>query len=155
MIVKKSTLDLKEYFIINNSFEFSPSSDGLDSDVLFSNYLIDIDYAFKTDDDISFQIYTKIEVNFNGEYKGYLISVEGVGFFEFGDLELAEKVSLLNFSALAVCINNLRNYMSVLTSHSALGKYLLPSIDLNDLIDQKKLIIKKVKENQTTKKKKL
>jgi hypothetical protein len=84
------------------------------------------------------------------------LSVEGVGFFELGIevLTLTDKISFLNFSALPICINNLRNYLSVLTSHAALGKYLLPSIDLNDLIDQKNSRINLVKKKQASKKKK-
>jgi len=37
MIVKKSPLDLKEYFVITNSFQFSPPVDELDTESLFSN----------------------------------------------------------------------------------------------------------------------
>jgi len=51
-------------------------------------------------------------------------------------------------------MNNLRNYLSVLSYHTALGKYLLPSIDVNDLIDQKNSRINQVKKKQARKKKK-
>ncbi len=42
-----------------------------------------------------------------------------------------------NYTSLIITINHLRNFISNITSYGPLGKYVLPSIDMTDLINQK------------------
>jgi preprotein translocase subunit SecB len=44
---------------------------------------------------------------------------------------------LLQFSAVSIALNSLRGFISSLTANAPFGRYILPSIDVNDLFRQK------------------
>lgn len=149
MIIKKSPFDLQDFVIINNVFRYKNPPNDVDPEQLFSEYKIDIDYIFQTEDELFFQVFIKVLINESGEKDGYSFTTEGIGFFQFeSDVSTKEKVNYLNFSGIPMCINSIRSFVGLLTSHSPMGKYLLPSIDLNDLVEQKNERIKKVKKNK-------
>lgn len=152
MIIKKSPLDLEDFVIVNNKFQFKPKIDEMTAEDVFDKYVVDIDYMIRTDDELSFQIFVKMDINKSEEQSGYVIFVEGIGFFNFDEtVTNEEKLKFLNFSGLPICINNLRNFVSLLTTHASFGRYLLPAIDVNDLLLQKS---KKVKSHKKVKVKK-
>jgi preprotein translocase subunit SecB len=156
MIALKSVFDLQEFVILRNTYEFKPPEKGniIVSDII-SKYLIDIDYTIKAKgkENLQFQIFVKIEINKDFIQPGYSLFIEGVGFFKFEkshQLSDDEKLSFLQTSGISICINCLRSLMGGLTAYGPFGKYLLPSIDVNDLVEQKVL-----KMQETVKKKKL
>lgn len=68
---------------------------------------------------------------------GYKFNVFGTGRFRINDIEKLEKAQLDNlifYSAVPMVLNNIRGYITNMTSYGTFGKYMLPSIDLNDLI---------------------
>jgi len=142
MLIKKSPLDLQDFLVTQNTFKFIPTDEEIDADHIFKNYLIDIEYSINTKDDLNFQLYVKIEVNASGESPGYSLTAEGVGIFLLGDgLSLDDKKRFLNYSALSICINNLRSLFSTITAHYPLGKYVMPAVDVNDLVSQKAKLV--------------
>lgn len=146
MIANRSPLDLAEFALISQQYKFTPPDDGIDVMALMDGYEIDIDFSINTRDDIQFQMYVSIGINKNGILPGYIISSEGVGFFDFanaGDLSKKEKGEFLQVSGISICINQLRGIIISLTSNGPLGKYLLPSIDVNDLLNEKLKAISK------------
>ncbi|MEC3879338.1 hypothetical protein [Parapedobacter sp. 10938] len=146
MIAKRSPLDLAEFALLSQQYKFTPLDDGVNVMALMDGYEIDIDFSISTRDDIQFQLYVSIGINKKGVLPGYTISLEGVGFFDFanaGDISKKEKGEFLQFSGISICINQLRGIIISLTSNGPLGKYLLPSIDVNDLLAEKLKTISK------------
>jgi preprotein translocase subunit SecB len=47
------------------------------------------------------------------------------------------KKSLLQFSSVSIALSSLRGFITSLTANAPFGKYTLPSIDVNDLFNQK------------------
>ena len=72
---------------------------------------------------------------------GYSLFTEGVSIFSFNTkskLSEKEKSDFLWTSGVSISINNLRNYISAITSYCPFGKYTLPSVDLTSLLNTKR-----------------
>lgn len=142
MIVKESPLILNEFLLLNSSYEFiePKAENGIDINDVYKKYLVDIDYSIQGDENNA-NIFVKVEVN-NAEDKkcGYSLIFEGVGIFGFNedsDLNKEEKGNLIFYSAISICISNLRAIIANITAYGPFGRYTLPSIDLNHLIASK------------------
>lgn len=143
MKAHKSPLILDNFFLLNLDYQFrqpdsKPKTNVLD---LVDSYNIEIDFAFQNLDKETFQLFTKIGVNDIEEpLSGYILFIEGVCIFSFDkQFELSEqnKSNLLHFSGLNICINSLRNILSTTTANGPFGRYTLPSINVNVLLDDK------------------
>lgn len=157
MIVKRSPLDLAEFALINQEFKFIHHEDQPEVEALFEQYVIDIDFSINTSDSIHFQVLVKIVVNPDQSLPGYYIASTGVGFFDFSQspsISLEGKRDFLQLSGISICINQLRGIIAMLTANAPFGKYLLPAIDVNDLLKQKVDSLKKKDVKQTRKTKK-
>lgn len=143
-----SPLILLDFAIINSSFNFSPLiSNNKDIHKNFSEYLIDIDFAIVQQED-NFRFFIKVAIN-QGEDKlpGYSIFSEGVAVFTFSKktkISEEDKKSLMQYSAFSIALNSLRSFISALTAFAPFGKYILPSIDVNDIFQQKAKQIQKI-----------
>lgn len=140
MIPLLSPLILVDFSILNSNFQFiAPGDDDEIGNDFFANYEIDLDFAIFTEDDT--KIFVKVAINqVENPAAGYSIFAEGVAFFKLDEsVELSEedKVSLLQFSGFSITLNSLRGFITALTSLAPLGKYILPSIDVNDAFRQK------------------
>lgn len=135
-----SPLILLDFAIINNSFKFIAPTDNTDIRKLLSDYLIDIDFAIVQEPE-STRVFIKTSVNQSEEeLPGYSIFAEGVAVFDISktaNLTEDDKKSLLQFSAVSIALNSLRGFISSLTANAPFGRYILPSIDVNDLFHQK------------------
>ena len=163
MNAKKSPFVLKNFLLLRQNIEFLPPPEEKAPGYfleLMNAYDIDIDFVVKDIDNKFIQIFVKIEVN-NSKTKeyGYSIQSEGVGIFEFDKsvaLSDIDKPNLIYFSGLSICINSLRAIITNVTSFAPIGRYSLPSIDVNSLLVDKGVIkenpnpVKKTK--NTTKK---
>jgi preprotein translocase subunit SecB len=143
MKAKKSPLALKAFLLLNNKYQFIRGKDKQDVSALMEDYDIDIDYAIIRDNEGEYQLFTKIGINnIENPLPGYKIFIEGVSIFSFDEkLHVSErdKKMLLHISGLNICINSLRNVISIITSNGPFGKYTLPSIDVNQLLKDKRL----------------
>lgn len=147
MKIKQSPLRIIDFVIIKSKLTFLPPKEGDDLAELFSSYDIDLDYAIVKDDSKTYyQIFVKIGINDSDKPNmGYKVFVEGIGVFA---LDAKEKMTedevnnYIGFTALMITINHLRDFISNLTSFAPLGKYLLPSIDMRDITEQKATKIK-------------
>lgn len=140
MIPLLSPLILVDFSILNSNFQFiAPGDDDEIGNDFFANYEIDLDFAIFTEDDT--KIFVKVAINqVENPAAGYSIFAEGVALFKLNEsVELSEedKVSLLQFSGFSITLNSLRGFITALTSIAPLGKYILPSIDVNDAFRQK------------------
>ncbi|MCA6387342.1 MAG: protein-export chaperone SecB [Cytophagales bacterium] len=147
-----SPLILIDFAIINSSFKFIAPSDNSDIRQLVSEYQIDIDFAI-IPEQANTRVFIKASVNQQEtEIPGYSIFAEGVAVFNLSDkvaLTEEDKRALLQYSAVSIALNSLRGFISSLTANAPFGRYTLPSIDVNDLFQQKAKIVQK----KTTKRK--
>jgi preprotein translocase subunit SecB len=139
-----SPLLLKDFAVTENRFTILPiSKEGNDFDELFDEYSIDIDFDYSKND-LFYAIVVQVKIN-NSEDSpqlgGYSIMVEGTSLFEFNqtdEITNEDKASLLNYSGLSITINYIRGFIATLTSFAPFGRYNLPTIDVNDLLSQKR-----------------
>ncbi|MGQ1946046.1 hypothetical protein ACT3CD_02945 [Geofilum sp. OHC36d9] len=143
MKASKSPLILNNFFLLNLDYQFNQPSGKSKINLLelADKYNLDIDFSFQKLDDETFQLFTKIGVNdIEKPSFGYILFIEGVCVFSFDKkvkLSEQDKSNLLHFSGLNICINSLRNILATTTSNGPFGRYILPSIDVNLLLDDK------------------
>lgn len=141
-----SPLILLDFAIINSSFKFIAPPDNSDIRKLVSEYLIDIDFAIIQELE-STRVFIKTSVNQSEtETPGYSIFAEGVAVFDISKtatLTEDDKKALLQYSAVSIALNSLRGFITSLTANAPFGRYILPSIDVNDLFQQKAKAIQK------------
>lgn len=146
MKIPKSDLELIEFVIINSEYRFHEPKDDIEINIreLFSDYELNIDFGTSEpieDEDNIFNIFIKIDIN-NGKdpLPGYSIFCEGVGLFKIPNLKTLEDSvanNLLQISSLSISINSIRSYLMNITNYYPFGKFILPSIDMNQLISSK------------------
>src|SRR5690606_33175232 len=131
-----------------------PAQEGVNIESILDAYKIDVDFSINTADEQVFQLYMEIAINNDKSLPGYSIYSQGVGLFDFSrfpKLTQKEKRDFLQFSGISICINQLRGIINLLTTHGPFGKYLLPAIDVNDLLKQKVKSLEKPVKSRTKK----
>ena len=153
-----SPLVLNDFAIINCNFKFTAPPDKTNIRKMVEEYALDIDFAIVKEAE-STRVFIKTAINQgDNNLPGYSIFAEGVAIFEListTSLSEEDKKSLLQYSAVSIAINSLRGFISSLTANAPFGKYILPSIDVNNLFQQKVNNVKKdsqVKRKKATKK---
>ena len=140
MKAKPSPLILIDFAILNSNFKFTAPANDIDIRELVSSYEIDIDFAFNKNDGDT-RVFIKTAINQGDDEKpGYSIFAEGVAVFEFleeANLTEVDKKSLLQYSSVSIALNSLRGFIATLTANAPFGRYIFPSIDVNDLLKQK------------------
>ena len=142
MTVKPSPLQLTDFQLLNLRYQFvNPTEDNrAEADVLFARYAVTVDFAIQRQDDSTFTIFTKAGINQDSAQPGYVLFAEGVSTFLFTDPSaLADDKfqNLLVYSGVGIAMQQLRSRVADLTSFAPLGKYMLPTLDINDLLAQK------------------
>jgi preprotein translocase subunit SecB len=137
---KASPLNILNFAVIKFDYNYVPAKDITDFKKVFNEYDLDIDFTINVEQVIHVAI--KASVN-KGKIilPGYSLSAEVACVFEFNKaIEISEQArnSIEGFSTIYIALNNLRGFISQLTASGPIGKYIFPSIDLNDLINQKK-----------------
>ena len=143
---KLSPLILNDFAIINCNFKFTAPPEKSNVRKIVDEYSLDMDFAIIKDNDMT-RVFIKTAIN-HGDNKlpGYSIFAEGVAVFELtsrNSLSEEDKKSLLQYSAVSIAINSLRGFISSLTANAPFGKYIFPSIDVNNLFQQKLARLKK------------
>jgi len=147
MKATKSPLVLEAFFLLENRFKFVQLEEPLEDvqSALFDKYGIDIDFTTRVispehDSKQVFDVFTKIGINnLKQPLAGYSIFLEGVGRYilDKGAVPEKEVENLKNLSALTMSIGLLRGILMDITSNAPMGKYILPSIAVFDLIKEK------------------
>jgi preprotein translocase subunit SecB len=136
---KPSPLQILDFALTELEFKMiPPENEQVDIVQSFKDYELDIDFGLSNDDFL--KVYIKAEVNRDEKLPGYSMMVEAACIFQFdaGDLEEGIQRQLEGFSTIYIALNSLRGLISNFTSNAPFGRYILPSIDLNDLIEKKK-----------------
>jgi len=103
------------------------------------DYPLSIDYDHYESDGVFF---VRLHVNINNTetpFVGYKISITCTGYFRAETAGLSEEYinNLLGVSTINILWGSVRGYLRNLTSYAPFGIYMLPSIDIADLILQK------------------
>jgi hypothetical protein len=122
-----------------------PEKSGDDTPAYFHDYEIDIDFGIQVGKHI--HVYIIAKVNYGEQtLPGYSFCAQAGCFFEFNEktqLTASQKADLEGFSTIYIALNSLRGLISSFTANAPFGRYILPSIDLNDLIAKKRMSISK------------
>lgn len=142
MKAKKSPLILNSFLLINNNYQFIQQEEVPFNIEIMEQYPIEIDYVIQEANDGMYQLFTKIDINnIDKPLPGYKLFIEGVCIFSFdktNQISNSDKYALLHLSGISIGINSLRNVLSTITSSGPFGKYTLPSIDVNQLLEDKR-----------------
>lgn len=143
MIPTASPLRILDFAITKMDFELV--LENVDSHVsnFFPKYDMDIDFDMFKHNDL--KVFVRVQVNQSTEkLPGYSFRAEAACFFAFDDrpgIEESQKRDMEGFSTIYIALNSLRGLISNFTANAPFGKYILPSIDLNDLIKKKQSAI--------------
>ncbi len=154
-----SPLNIIDFAIMNLEFNFiqPEGKNGENFQKHFDEYDLNIDFGIHGNDMI--QVFIKAEIN-RGEKRlpGYSILAEAACIYQFDKaikISQEAKANMEGFSTIYIALNVLRGFISQLTANAALGRYILPSVDLNDLIAKKKDQLSNENKKVITKKKKV
>lgn len=141
-----SPLKITDFVIINYNFNFEPiSNQSVNLSELFESYKIEMDYAVDKQEDY-FRIFVKIGINeaSTPPIEGYHIFAESITIFKIDfnpsltiDKKKTEESNYIFNSAIPMAINCLRTYILTATGNAPLGKYILPSINIQDFYRRK------------------
>ncbi len=139
MIAQPSPLVIHNFFILKKNFQYVPLAEGITrEDVL--NHPVDIDFTLKKVKD-GFNLFVKLSHNYSEDaLAGYSFFIEAVGVFSLQTEKILSEKMIQNLqyvSTLSLVINFLRGYLLNVTSYCPLGPFVLPAIDLNELMKSK------------------
>lgn len=143
MHAQKSPLILEESFIIASNIISIPESD--DYKGKLNDFTIDIDFDIFVNELDADARRVVVSVQGNDQENsvpGYCFSIVAQATFNYektSKVSKKEKDALLTRSAIPIVIGQIRSYLSTLTAHGPFGIYLLPAIDMNDLLKQKEV----------------
>lgn len=141
MQAHKSPLILEEAYIIASNILAIPEP--VDFNGKLNDFAVEIDFdIFVNQEDIDAR---RVLVSIQGNDQenpvpGYYFSIVAQATFNYeqnSQITKDEKDVLLTRSAIPIVIGHIRSYLSSLTAHGPFGIYLLPAIDMNDLLKQK------------------
>ncbi len=142
MRAKPSQLKLMAFHLLKSDYEFIvPDEDKVIPQKLFDAYAIDIDFSHNPCVELPshIQVFVQLKINHTKKKAGYRFIVRGMGVFKLNDQKLDASIAqnLRIFSTLNMVINNLRNIIAQKTAFAPMGVYLLPPIDIQDLMKKK------------------
>lgn len=141
MQAQKSPLILEESFIIASNILSVPEPEEFKG--ILNDFTIDIDFDIftKETDTEARRIVVSVQGNDqDNPVPGYCFSIVAQATYNYDKMVKVSKKDkdvLLTHSAIPMVIGQIRSYLSTLTAHGPFGIYLLPAIDMNDLIKQK------------------
>lgn len=141
-----SPLKLIDHQLLKSSFKFIPPISeirNLDPQLIFSEYKIELDYAIQERDNNEILFFMKSAINYKQDDQkiGYSLFAEIVSVFNtkmvFESLEEDEAKQLILFSSISISVNNLRNHLYTLTINAPFKGYMLPALDIQEIVKQK------------------
>ena len=142
--VKNSPLVWQDFALLELQFEtISPSNtkEDFDPNEYYAAYPIAADFAIQ-DHEEYIQVFFKTEINATETpLPGYKLFCIAMGVFTLNDgadLPDEQLNNLKSYSTLNLVINRLRHHIRNITAESAFGPYEYPTIDINELFQQKR-----------------
>ncbi len=146
MKIQNSPLQCQASFLRSLSIkEFIPKQ-GIKKSFSMSEYETDLIFDILEEDNNINKFIVRIEININNKGKkmpGYVISLKTDYIFQITDNKLDETGinNLKTISAIQIAIAKLRGDLERITQPYQFGAYILPSIDMKDLLAQKQALI--------------
>ncbi len=142
-LINSTNLVLKKFFIANTTLlsVFPESGRRIRFDRLKLVCDFDIFMSEKEEDKIDFIVNFNIKCN-EEEKPGYYFDISAVGEFTLKSIEAMNdnvENQYILFTALPMIINSTRVYIQNITSMHPFGSYLLPTLDLGKLIENKSM----------------
>jgi preprotein translocase subunit SecB len=141
MQAKKSPLILEKILIIGSNIVAIPIEDDFKGKINDFDLNIDFDiFSLKADADARKIVLSISGNDMDNPVPGYCFSIVAEGTFNYNKnvkTSKRDKDILLNHSAVPIMIGHVRSYLSTLTALGPYGCYLLPGIDMNDLLNNK------------------
>ncbi len=138
--VKKSSFNIKKFSILASRFEAILLSDKTD---VLPEIPVEIDYDIYFDNNNIFRILMQLHGNKDAALPGYSFSIVAEGVYDFTEeFEREKKDEFLSLSGIPLMINSIRAYILNISSYSVFGQYTLPMVDVQHLLDSKKLEIR-------------
>lgn len=135
-----SPLKLLDFALLKMDYEFIAPTVIKMPDEYYKEYELDLDFELIKNDALAIEMTVQINAGKN-PLPGYRITAK-VGSLFVMDKKAAiteeQRRSMEGFSTLYIALNNLRGMIASFTANGPMGKYILPSIDLNDLIQKKR-----------------
>lgn len=143
MEIEKSPLEIVNYGALNITFNSVLCDEKEEVDIYM--YPVEIDFGLNESENNLKTLFVKVWSNFDDNPKpGYSFSVETATFFRIENAEELDEQTLnnlLTYSVLGIAYSNLRGIINSISNTGPYGRYILPSVDLQDLV------LKKQKEN--------
>lgn len=142
MKAMRSPLQINDIALTQMDFQliFPEPGKTVDMRVAFAGYEVDIDFHMVRERG-QLTVFVKTEVNRGGaELPGYRITAEIACIYQMQQkhsLTEQQVNELEGFSTIYIALNALRGMICNVTANAPFGRYILPSIDLNDLIRKK------------------
>lgn len=141
MQVHKSPLILEESFVIASNILSVPIPESFNGQLNDFTIELDFDIFLNEEDNDARRIILSIQGNDQEKpVPGYCFSVVAQATFNYDKTiktSKKEKDILLTHSAIPMLIGHIRSYISTLTANGPFGVYLLPAVNMNDLLKQK------------------
>ncbi len=141
MEIKRSPLIYEDFVILDSHIQTIVKDNSVKCDLDNIPLEIDFETLVSKDNDEKYNLALNINGNdIKNPVMGYKFSIIANGFFELKKIneDNEDKANqFLLYSALPMLISSVRNYLINITSYAPYGKYILPAIDLPDLIKQK------------------
>ncbi|HYD21701.1 MAG TPA: hypothetical protein VEB40_09525 [Flavipsychrobacter sp.] len=150
----KSPLILSDFSVLECSYAFIvPKNSNEDfSQATFDEYPLNIDYTISELGDFV-RVFMDFEINYSDEpMDGYKFNVVAASIFRFAEGTAEEEKGGWSNSMVSITINNIRSFIMNFTGGCPLGRYVFPSIDLNELVEQKRKSIDNLKKLAAPKK---
>lgn len=139
MEIKKSPLEIIDYGALNITFNSVLCDEKEEIDIY--KYPIEIDFGLNESENNQKMLFIKVWSNFNDNPgPGYSFSVETVTFFRIENAEELDEQTMNNlliYSVLGIAYSNLRGIINNISNTGPYGRYILPSVDLQDLVSKK------------------
>lgn len=148
-----SPLQILDFALTKMDFNtILPSSTGrrdLDIPELFNDYPVDVDFFIESKKILAVRVIAKVNYG-PKKLPGYSFYAEAGTFFYFDEtikLTKEQRGEIEGFSSIYIGLNVLRGLISSFTANAPFGRYILPSINLNELIatKQKEMQVEDIK----------
>ena len=139
MEIKESPLEIIDYGALNITFNSVLCDKKEEIDIY--KYPIEIDFGLDESENNQKMLFIKVWSNFNDKPgPGYSFCVETATLFRIENAEELDEQTmnnLLTYTVLGIAYSNLRNIINNISNTGPYGRYILPSIDLQDLVSNK------------------
>lgn len=135
----QAQLNLNDYYI--DEFSFVANRDHVPSETICGTIDMDFDISRNADNPLDFMIVLKVDVNPREEdFKkcDYRIHLKLSGFFSFADGTTEDRISsMIAPNGLSMLYGVARGFVGNTTATSWHGKFVLPSLNLTEMINRK------------------